>query len=569
MDPCALKPHLYSSEDKLDYTYDPNPDTTYTYCEHQPCPHRYNSVDTTAAWKQVPAGNTDWKRIDRSQEAIIRESAPAPQTPPADTQVPIPVETPGPPPAGPSIQVTPETPARPATPAPPPAPAAEFTQFLQGILASQHNTPHNTPHTASIPLPGSPVMATTPSLQDILNLFQQTATQITNLTDQVDRLATQVTTLTAARSNEIPKKINTVEKPVPFKGKSSEDARIFRHAFLVWVRAHRESFHLYDANGKALTQPDATNPAVQVNRFDEIKMITSALSMMQDSAAIWARPYVEQMGTPSTAPSFKGDWAQFVAAFQAKFEPINASQEAKNKLMVLQQGKRTFASLISEFETWAPRTGWSDPDLFDRLKTCMLQEYLRRMSYYPDVAKDYKTVKKCGHSIDLQLSDLLNNTGGAPSSSSYHTSNAPVPSAFRTRDPNAMDIDATNFDSFFEGLSENNDIYAQWKKAMRGRCNVCGSKAHKAADGRHGDNNLCGHCGKTGHWRKVCLARLQGKPKAHNASATDPSASPSSSSTSIASSSSDSGAEIASLKDQLEAQRKELEAMTAKINASF
>jgi hypothetical protein len=77
------------------------------------------------------------------------------------------------------------------------------------------------------------------------------------------------------------------------------------------------------------------------------------------------------------------------------------------------------------------------------------------------VAKDYATLKAYGHSIDLQVTDLQNNqrqVGATGNNSSL----APR-SASGFRNPNAMDTDANNIDSHFQGLS-NEDIVKKWRK---------------------------------------------------------------------------------------------------------
>jgi hypothetical protein len=92
-----------------------------------------------------------------------------------------------------------------------------------------------------------------------------------------------------------------------------------------------------------------------------------------------------------------------------KFEPVSPETNAKNKIIGMKQGKHTFGELVANFETWASHTGWSDQDLFDRLKQTLNANYINRLSYFPVVAKDYTTLKAYGHSIDLQVTDLQNN----------------------------------------------------------------------------------------------------------------------------------------------------------------
>jgi hypothetical protein len=84
-------------------------------------------------------------------------------------------------------------------------------------------------------------------------------------------------------------------------------------------------------------------------------MIMLALLFITKDAAIWARSYLEQLADHKLVFD-NGKWDSFLKVFKQKFESISASMEAKNKLYNLRQGKRSFAFLELEFNTWAPRT---------------------------------------------------------------------------------------------------------------------------------------------------------------------------------------------------------------------
>lgn len=84
----------------------------------------------------------------------------------------------------------------------------------------------------------------------------------------------------------------------------------------------------------------------------------------------------------------------------AKFEPQDASDHAKTMLQSVKQGTRDFATFKSEFEQWAPRTGWSDADLYDRMKAAMSETYITRMLYFQPPAKTYDVLKEYGTLID-------------------------------------------------------------------------------------------------------------------------------------------------------------------------
>jgi hypothetical protein len=150
-------------------------------------------------------------------------------------------------------------------------------------------------------------------------------------------------------------------------------------------------------------------------------MITLALSFMTKDTAIWARLYLEQLVDHKSVFD-NGKWDSFLKAFKQKFEPISASIEAKNKLYNLHQGKWSFASLESEFNTWAHCTDWSKPELIDHLKATLTNDYICRLLYFPTPASTLAKLRIQSHQIDAQVNDLQNNLHMA-----NHASKAPSP----------------------------------------------------------------------------------------------------------------------------------------------
>ena len=65
---------------------------------------------------------------------------------------------------------------------------------------------------------------------------------------------------------------------------------------------------------------------------------------------------------------------------------------------------------------------------------------------------------------------------------------------------------------------------------LKGRCKGCGSKQHN--DSKIHADHVCHHCGKTGHYASMCLARLTGQTR-KNVSATLPAPIPVASTSSI------------------------------------
>jgi hypothetical protein len=174
------------------------------------------------------------------------------------------------------------------------------------------------------PAPGS---STAPvvniSAQDLMNLMGSMATSISALTTSVQALVNaQANNVNASPSASGSRFI--VEKPVVFKGKDSESARLFRSAFRVWINANEDRFALRDPQGKKV---QGANRAILLNVH---KMVPSALSFMAKDAAVWARPHIESLAEGKTPFA---SWNAFLVAFKLKFEPVSPKADAKNKII--------------------------------------------------------------------------------------------------------------------------------------------------------------------------------------------------------------------------------------------
>ena len=394
-------------------------------------------------------------------------------------------------------------------------------------------------------------------------------------------LTTAMTTLTHVVTQQQNQRqvrdVTIVEKPQAFKGDTSEAARLFRYAFRVWARGNMRAFALRNPDGTY--QLDAAGDKVP----DEGAMIASALSFMQGTAGQWSRPHLETIADNGVA--FQNSWTRFEEAFKSKFEPVDAEAEAKSQLTQLKQGSRDFSSYLAEFEMWSPHTGWSQQDLFDRLKAGLSTDYIERLAYFVPLPRDYATLVTCCKNIDIAKVDLRSNLAAASGRAPLHH---PHPqSAFR--DPNAMDIDASNLDDAFQGLTSREEVIKRHRQEMRNRCRVCGSKNHRADDPRHSGTTTCNWCGKSGHWERVCIQRLSGVPKAQpgqavraNTAGTPQTSTPANPTTSRAptapprpppaaavAASIDPGAEFARMQDMLAMQQKQLNEMTTLMSQHF
>ena len=93
-----------------------------------------------------------------------------------------------------------------------------------------------------------------------------------------------------------------IQKPSPYMGKSSPDVCCFIAAFTLYAQ---------DTGTKLNTR--VTVSAEQKWKADNQKWIRTALSFLQDEAAVWATPYIEKMVKDEiTFPA----WNDFCAAFK-------------------------------------------------------------------------------------------------------------------------------------------------------------------------------------------------------------------------------------------------------------
>lgn len=91
--------------------------------------------------------------------------------------------------------------------------------------------------------------------------------------------------------------------------------------------------------------------------------IRTTLSYLQDEAAVWATPAMEEMvnrGTP-----FNGSWADFTVTFKARFKTVDEAVNAKEILQQLTQGSKTVPEYAAKFKEVMDRTGYSSVDLRD------------------------------------------------------------------------------------------------------------------------------------------------------------------------------------------------------------
>jgi hypothetical protein len=295
-------------------------------------------------------------------------------------------------------------------------------------------------------------------------------------------------------------KTSSVMKPVPFKGQSGDDARRFLAGFTLWAMTQGTGMNVIDHQGVAVRRRD-------------LEWIRAVLSFMEDDAAVWASPAMEQFAEARIP--FGGNWGLFQDEFKARFEAVDEVIDAKEKLRALYQGASSVPEYTAQFKQLMARTRYSSADLrdryYDHLNSRIKDELvhsLRDTDAFNDlvaVATKIDTrVRQCRAEKERER-PRPGVTTGAPSTRAPPP--APTFTTTSAADPNVMDVDATR-------------TRDEYMRRMRGRCFGCGSLGHNKRDGNH-ERDLCRHCKRTGHRESVCMDKFVGRSQSQKAAATE------------------------------------------------
>ena len=232
---------------------------------------------------------------------------------------------------------------------------------------------------------------------------------------------------------------------------------------------------------------------------------------MQDDAALWATPAIEELTTGNTP--FEGSWTQLRQQFKARFETVDEAVDAKECLRILWQGSLTIPEYTACFKELANHTGYSMPDLRDRfyehLSTTIKDELVHTARPIGTLEEliiattdiDLRIRQRCAER-DRERGKSTGATAAAKAPLTMHTTSFAAP----PRDPNAMEVDATRTREEFNRL-------------MRGKCYGCGSSAHVKKDGGH-DREVCNYCRRVGHREVVCMDKYLKRPRSQKLAAT-------------------------------------------------
>lgn len=352
---------------------------------------------------------------------------------------------------------------------PQPAQPAQAAQHAQAAQAAQP--------AAAQPAPAQAPDATQLLLQSMALLTQS---------------MTQLASATQANNSS-----KAVQKPAPFKGEQGGEARRFLAAFTMWAMTQGASLNHLDAAGNAVGP-----------RNDQ--WIRTVLSYLQDDAALWATPAMEQL-TLGHMP-FNNDWNEFRSQFKARFESVDEAVDAKERLRKLYQGSLTVPEYAARFKELAGRTGYSGADLRDRFYEHLSDAIKDELVHTARPIGTLEELITVTADIDVRVrqrrAEKARQQGRTLPTPSTRTPAAVHTTPFTpaARDPNAMDVDATRTREDFN-------------RFMRGKCYGCGSEAHVKKDGGH-DREICNYCRRAGHREVVCMDKFLKKPRSQRASAT-------------------------------------------------
>ena len=165
-------------------------------------------------------------------------------------------------------------------------------------------------------------------------------TSITSLNMVIAHLVTQASSVS-----------KVIQKLAPFKDEQGSEACHFFAAFMMWAMSQASALHHTDAQGQAIVAKDA-------------KWIQAALSYLQDDAALWATPAMEEL-MAGHAP-FNGPWTTFCDQFKAHFKTVDEAVNAKEKIRNLWQGSSTVPRYTAKFKELMGHTSYSSQDLHDQ-----------------------------------------------------------------------------------------------------------------------------------------------------------------------------------------------------------
>ena len=288
-----------------------------------------------------------------------------------------------------------------------------------------------------------------------------------------------------------------VNKPAPFTGERGDDAHRFLAAFTLWGMSQGAGLNVLDTQGNAVRRRDA-------------EWIRAALSFLENDAAVWAVPAMEDFAN-GVLP-FGGIWDYFREQFKARFESADEMVDAKEKLRVLWQDGSTVPEYAAQFKQLMTRTGYSSADLRDRFYEHLTSKIKDELVHSARATTTLDELVRVATDIDTRVRQRRAEKEREKKRTMINSESTITPTPFvnsppnaQVADPVAMNIDATR-------------TREEFMRQMRGKCFGCGSAAHTKKDGHH-ECDLCAYCKRPGHREGVCMDKFLGRPKSQRVAA--------------------------------------------------
>jgi hypothetical protein len=277
--------------------------------------------------------------------------------------------------------------------------------------------------------------------------------------------------------------ITSSEPPVQYGGQRGDDVRSFIAAFELW------------ASGNA-----TLNTSYK-------KKIESALSYLENDAAVWATPYIELINKANNNPTVHypfDSWVDFIDTFKCQFKTVDDQTkfDAQEALKSLWQGRKSVVTYAALFKQYSGRTGFSDNYLREIFYDRLADRVKDGLVYLAGPTDTVDLLVKAAMAVDLRQIERAKEKGekivdDSPTAST--TSNTIRATPYH-------DIGIIGTTTTVGGKTTLEDYH----KFMIGRCYGCGSRNHRKAEGHH-ERDICNHCGITGHLSTVCRKKYFGQ----------------------------------------------------------
>ncbi|KAI3614279.1 hypothetical protein WG66_000055 [Moniliophthora roreri] len=306
-------------------------------------------------------------------------------------------------------------------------------------------------------------MSNTPANQlSTDQLLQALVTSQTNLSNAV----TQIVAGFNQMSEGLNQMSQNISQLVQTRKLGGANACQFIAAFSLYAQSQRAALNRANADGTWAR--------------DDGLWIHSALTFMQDDAAVWATPAIEEVA--QGRHPYDNSWEEFVKGFKLRFETMDEAADAKERLHVLFQEKQLVAEYAAKFKEIMSRTGYSSADLCDCFYEHMAFRIKNELVHTDHKTETLNQLINVANDLDVHIrqreAEKAHRPAAAmtmptiPPPASRPSTASITPFAPPAHNPNAMEVDATK-------------SRLDWTCMMAGKCYGCGSTQHTKANGNH------------------------------------------------------------------------------------